>query len=125
MIKLTKKQIIESAQALFQIGELNCSEKAAHILARNYLKLKTITEEIDKERVKIWKENFGEKGQVNNDDPNLFKYNEQYNSGVLNQETYFDPEYIELKDLNLDKNGIRPVILSSISWMISDFDKKV
>ena len=119
---LTNKQIIETTQALFMLDQMNCSSKVSHILANNYLKLKKITEEIDEYRVKLWRENFGKESKINEDHVNVQKYNDTY-IAKLNEEVNVDLTSIKIKDLNLDKNTIKPIVLATISCFITDFNK--
>lgn len=126
-MKITNKCLIETTNAISLIGELKNSPKAIFALAKNLNRLKALVEDVEETRKKLYKENFGEivfeSEKDTKNHKNFGVFEKQYNE-ILNLEIEYTPFVFNIKDLNLEVNSVQPIVLSTISWLISDFNKE-
>lgn len=120
-MKIKNSKIIDSINAINNIGILTKAPKALFALSKNLNKLNILLNDIDEPKKKLWITNFGNEIEVQKEHKNYNKYNKEYQE-ILDIEIDFDPFKFKKNDINLETNSLSPYILSSISWLIEDFD---
>jgi len=122
-MKVSYSKVINTIQAINSIENLPRSPKALIALSRNLDKLNKENEIYIAARKKLWAEIFGDKQEVDQNDPNVPKFR-RMDQELLASEIDFQPTQFSMSDFNLENVSISPKAFNLITWLISDYNQE-